>query len=359
MTRTIIPFGPQHPVLPEPVNLKLELEDEKVVSAVPVIGYVHRGIEKAAELNDLRQNVFLMERVCGICSFTHAWTYCQGIETIMGIEVPPRAKYLRVIYSEFGRLQSHLLWLGLFADAFGFESLFMQCWRAREIMLDIIEMVSGHRVIQSSCIIGGLRRDIDKEMAKTIERKLTDFKAILDATIVKTLTNDLTIKRRTVGIGVLTKEQAELTGAVGPMARGSNVALDIRQTGYGAYDKLNFKPVVEEAGDCYARMMVRIRETYQSLDMVREAMKDMPEGEISTRVVGFPDGETISRTEQPRGEVIYYIKGNGTKNLERVKVRTPTFAKIPALLALLPGCQLADVPIIVLSIDPCISCTER
>jgi ech hydrogenase subunit E len=359
MTRTIIPFGPQHPVLPEPVNLKLELEDEKVVGAVPVIGYVHRGIEKAAELNDLRQNVFLMERVCGICSFTHAWTYCQGVETVMGLDVPERAKYVRVVYSELGRLQSHLLWLGLFADAFGFESLFMQCWRAREIILDINEMVAGHRVIQSTCVIGGLRRDIDKEMTKVIDQKLKSFKELLDSTIVKTLTNDITIKRRTVEIGMLTKEQAELTGAVGPVARASGIALDLRQTGYGAYGKLDFQPIVETGCDCYARMMVRIRETYQSLNLVREALEKAPEGEVRVKVAGFPNGETIFRTEQPRGELIYYIKGNGTKNLDRLKVRTPTFANIPPLLTMLPGCQLADVPVIVLAIDPCISCTER
>lgn len=359
MTRTIIPFGPQHPVLPEPVNLKLELEDEKVVGAVPVIGYVHRGIEKAAELNDFRQNVFLMERVCGICSFTHAWTYCQGIETIMNIEIPERAKYLRVIYSEFGRLQSHMLWLGLFADAFGFESLFMQCWRAREIILDISEIIAGHRVIMSTCAIGGLRRDIDAETGKLVLNKLAEFKEMVDTTIKKTMINDATIKRRTVDIGILSKEQAALTGAVGPVARGSGLKLDLRQTNYGPYDKLPFEPITEHSGDCYARMLVRLRETYQSIDIIREAFKAIPEGEIRSKVTGFPNGETIFRTEQPRGELIYYIKGNGTKNLERIKVRTPTFANLPALLAMLPGSQLADVPIIVLSIDPCISCTER
>jgi ech hydrogenase subunit E len=359
MTRTIIPFGPQHPVLPEPVNLRLEMEDETVISAIPVIGYVHRGIEKAAELNDFRYNVFLMERVCGICSFTHAWNYCQGIETIMGIQIPDRANYLRVVYSEFGRLQSHMLWLGLFADAFGYESLFMQCWRARETIMDINEMIAGHRVIQSTCTIGGLRRDIDAEMTKKIMEKLTSFKEVVDNTIVKTMTSDTSIKQRTVGIGILTKEQAQTTGAVGPMARASNLATDIRQTGYGAYSMLGFSPIVEKDSDCFARLMVRMREVYQSIELIQNALRLAPAGEVAVKVTGFPSGESMFRTEQPRGELLYYIKGNGTKNLERVKVRTPTFANIPPLLAMLPGCQLADVPIIVLSIDPCISCTER
>jgi ech hydrogenase subunit E len=359
MTRSIIPFGPQHPVLPEPVNLRLEMEDETVISAIPVIGYVHRGIEKAAELNDFRYNVFLMERVCGICSFTHAWNYCQGIETIMGIQIPDRANYLRVVYSEFGRLQSHMLWLGLFADAFGYESLFMQCWRARETIMDINEMIAGHRVIQSTCTIGGLRRDIDAEMTKKITEKLASFKEIVDTSIVKTMTSDTTIKQRTVGIGILTKEQAQTTGAVGPMARASNLATDIRQTGYGAYSMLGFSPIIEKDSDCFARLMVRMREVYQSIELIQNALRLAPAGEVAVKVTGFPSGESMFRTEQPRGELLYYIKGNGTKNLERVKVRTPTFANIPPLLAMLPGCQLADVPIIVLSIDPCISCTER
>jgi ech hydrogenase subunit E len=359
MTRSIIPFGPQHPVLPEPVNLRLEMEDETVISAIPVIGYVHRGIEKAAELNDFRYNVFLMERVCGICSFTHAWNYCQGVETIMGIQIPDRANYLRVVYSEFGRLHSHMLWLGLFADAFGYESLFMQCWRARETIMDINEMIAGHRVIQSTCTIGGLRRDIDAEMTKKVTERLTIFKEIVDTSIVKTMISDTTIKQRTVGIGILTKEQAQTTGAVGPMARASNLAIDIRQTGYGAYGKLGFSPIIEKDSDCYARIMVRMREVYQSIELIQNALRLAPAGEVAVKVTGFPSGESMFRTEQPRGELLYYIKGNGTKNLERLKVRTPTFANIPPLLAMLPGCQLADVPIIVLSIDPCISCTER
>ncbi len=359
MARTVIPFGPQHPVLPEPIHLKLELEDEKVVGVTPVIGYVHRGIEKAAELNSFRQNVPLMDRICGICSFIHALTYCQGIEALMGVEVPPRARFLRVFWSELSRTHSHLLWLGLFADAMGFESLFMQCWRAREIILDISEMTAGHRIIQSTCTIGGVKRDIDKEMSKEVDRRLLTFKGMLDKTISPVFLHDPTIKRRIAGKGVLPKEQAELLGAVGPVARGSGVSVDIRQTGYAAYKEVGFQPVVETAGDAYARTLVRIREVYQCLELMPEALSMMPDGEILVRADGYPQGETVSRCEQPRGEVIYYLRGNGTNNLERLKIRTPTFANIPALLVTLPGCELADVPVLTLLIDPCISCTER
>ena len=358
-TRTVIPFGPQHPVLPEPVQLKLELEDERVVNVTPVIGYVHRGIEKAAELNNFRQNVFLCERICGICSIIHALTYCQGVEALMKVEVPPRAKFLRVFWSELSRSHSHLLWLGLLADALGFESLFMQIWRAREMVMDLLEMTAGHRVITSTCLVGGVRRDIDKEMAKEVDKRLVALKEMLDGTVTPVLLNDATIKRRAVGKGILSKEQAELLGAVGPTARGSGVAVDVRQTGYAAYKEVGFWPVVETAGDSYARTLVRAREVYQSIELMRRSLAMMPEGEILVRVDGYPEGETVSRTEQPRGELIYYLRGNGTNNLERMKVRTPTFANIPTLLVMLPGCEMADVPVITLSIDPCISCTER
>jgi ech hydrogenase subunit E len=242
----------------------------------------------------------------------------------------------------------------------GFESLFMQCWRAREMILDISEMTSGHRIIQSTSIIGGVRRDIDEEMAKEVETRLADFKDMMDHTISPTVYNDYTIKRRTVGKGPLSTEQAKLLGAVGPTLRASNVPLDIRQTGYAAYKETGFEPIVEPDGDSYARTVVRVREIYQSRELILKALSLMPEGEISIRVKGNPpEGEVIHRAEQPRGEVVYYIKGNGTPNLERLRVRTPTFANIPPLLAMLPGCELADVPVITLSIDPCIACTER
>ncbi|MHB1007246.1 MAG: hydrogenase large subunit [Chloroflexota bacterium] len=358
MARTVIPFGPQHPVLPEPIQLKLTLEDERVVEAIPAIGYVHRGIEKAGELNEYPQNVFLVERVCGICSFIHALCYCQGIETLLNLEPTPRSKYLRVVWAELHRLHSHHLWLGLLADAFGFESLFMQLWRNRERIMDVLELTAGNRVIISTCAIGGVRRDISQESAKIILETLDYCQAELDK-LASTLLRDSSIRSRTVGKGIITREQAVSLGAVGPVARASGVAQDLRMTGYAAYGALGFEPVVETAGDAYARLKVRFRETYQSIGLVRKALAEAPEGEIIARAKGNPQGRTISRVEQPRGEVLYYIAGNGTRNLERLRIRTPTFANVPALMAMLPGSELADVPVLVLSIDPCISCTER
>jgi len=356
--KTVIPFGPQHPVLPEPIQLKLTLEDEKVVDVLPNIGYVHRGVEKAAEINDYTQNVFLVERICGICSFIHALCYCQAIEQLMGLQVPDRARYLRVIFGELHRMHSHHLWLGLLADAFGFESLFMQTWRNREMIMDILEKTAGSRVIISVASIGGMRRDLSEEHAKEILHMLDRCEKQMDE-IMPTLRDDYTIRGRTIGKGPLSAEQAITLGTVGPVLRASGVAQDVRMTGYAAYGELGFQPVVEHAGDCYARTMVRAREIYQSIELIRRAIQQMPDGEILTRPRGNPTGHVVMRVEQPRGEVVYYVEGNGTRNLARLRVRTPTFANIPALLAMLPGMELADVPVITLSIDPCISCTER
>ncbi|WP_432738189.1 nickel-dependent hydrogenase large subunit [Maridesulfovibrio sp. FT414] len=358
MARTIIPFGPQHPVLPEPLHVKLVVEDEIVQEAIPALGYVHRGLEKLAEIRDYHQMIQIVERVCGICSNIHSMCYCQGIEGIMGIEVPERAKYLRTIWSELHRMHSHLLWLGLFADAFGFEALFMQFWRIRERIMDLNEATTGSRVITSINIVGGVRQDLTPEMCSWILSEVDACEKEIKE-IQNTILNDYTVCARTKGVGVLTKEQAYDLGAAGPTLRGSGVASDMRLLKYAAFDKIDFEPITEPDGDCYARSTVRFRETLQSADLVRQAIAGLPQGDLAAPVKGNPEGEIITRVEQPRGECLYYIKGSGKKFLDRVRIRTPTFANIPPLLAMLPKCELADVPVIILSIDPCISCTER
>ena len=354
----IIPFGPQHPVLPEPLQLRLEIDEEKVLSATPVIGYVHRGLEKLAEQKDFQQDTYLIERVCGICSFMHSMSYCMGIEEMMNIEVPPRAKYLRVIWAELHRMHSHLLAVGLLADAFGFENLFMKLWRTRELIMDAMEYTTGGRVMLGSCCIGGVRKDINPQQAKFVLDHLDAVEKDLRV-LLPIVLNDYSVKQRMVGIGVLDKTLAHERGAVGPTARGSGLLMDHRLTGYCAYNELEFEPVVEQDGDCYSRTKVRMRELYQSINLVREALGKLPESELKTPFKGNPKGEVAVRCEQPRGEVLYYLRGNGTDKLERLRVRTPTFANIAPMLALVNGCKLADVGSIILSIDPCVSCTER
>lgn len=355
---TTVPFGPQHPVLVEPIHLDLVLEDERVLEALPSIGFVHRGLERLAEKKDFNEMVYVAERICGICSFIHSQGYCQGIEALMKIEIPRRAEYLRSIWAEMSRIHSHTLWLGLFADSFGFESLFMESLRLRERLLDIIEETTGGRVIFGVSKIGGVRKNIDSETLKNIIIKLKDLEKCIH-NITKVFMNDNSIKRRTVGVGVMTKEQAINLGAVGPTARGSGVNIDLRKLGYAAYNDFSWEPITENGGDCFSRCVVRCKEIYQSFDMIYQAVSKIPDTAIDVPVKGFPTGEYFSRLEQPRGEVVYYIKADGTKFLSRFRVRTPTFANIPSLLHMLKKCELPDVPVIVLTIDPCISCTER
>ncbi|MGD0534857.1 nickel-dependent hydrogenase large subunit [Methanoregula sp.] len=359
MTKQIIvPFGPQHPVLPEPIHLDLVLEDERVVDVIPSIGYIHRGFEKLVEKREFTEYVYVAERTCGICSFIHGMTYCVGVEQIMNIEVPERADYLRTIWSEYSRLHSHLLWLGLFADSFGFENLFMNAWRIRERILDVFEQTTGGRVIQGTCKIGGVRRDIANEKLAEMSSNLDSIrKEIEDLTNV--FLHDDTVRHRTRNVGVLSREDAYHLGAVGPTGRGSGVAIDLRKTGYAAYGKLNFSMVTDSCGDAYSRCLVRCKELFSSIDLIQQAIRKIPDGPIEVKVTGAPNGEFFCRAEQPRGELVHYIKGNGTKFLVRSRIRTPTLSNIPSLIKMLQGCELADVPVIVLSIDPCISCTER
>ena len=357
--KTIIPFGPQHPVLPEPVHIDLVVEDETVVEAIPSIGFIHRGLEKLVEKREYTEMVYVIERICGICSFGHGWGAAASIEGAMDIKVPERAEYLRTILHELSRLHSHLLWLGLLADAFGFESLFMHCWRIRETILDILERTTGGRVIFSICKVGGLRKDIDNDTLKEIVETIEGIKAEITE-ITDVFIEDDSVKNRMCGVGVLTKEDAIELCAVGPVARGSGVDQDMRMTNnVGVYKELDFEPVLEEAGDCYARCKVRIGEIFQSIELIKKAVDKIPEGPVDVPVKGNVEGEYMVRLEQPRGEAYYYAKGAGTKFLQRMRVRTPTNMNIPALVKILQGCDLADVPMMVLTIDPCISCTER
>lgn len=357
-TKTIIPFGPQHPVLPEPIHLDLVLEDEKIVEAIPSIGFVHRGLESLASKRNFNDYVYVFERICGICSFMHGMGYCEAVERVLGGEIPERAKYLRTIWCEMSRIHSHLLWLGLLADAFGFDALFMQCWRLRERVLDMFEISTGGRVIFSVNKVGGVLKDMDSDMLKTFVK---EFKA-MEKELKKTtdvFLNDYSVESRLRGVGILSKEDAVKFGCVGPMMRASGIELDTRKLGYGAYSDIDFEIITSNECDGYARCQVRIKEIFQSIRIIEQAVEKIPGGEISVKIPGNPNGEAFVRVEQPRGEAIYYVKGDGTPYLNRARIRTPTFANLTALINLLPGSDFSDVALQVLTIDPCISCTER
>jgi ech hydrogenase subunit E len=356
---SVIPFGPQHPVLPEPLHFDLVLRDEKIVGAVPQIGYIHRGLELLVEKRDYLDYVHVAERICGICSFMHGMGYCEAVEVILGVRVPDRGRWLRTFWCELERIHSHLLWLGLAADAFGFENLYMASWRAREMVLDVAEETAGGRVIFGSAVVGGVSRDPDADMMARCMKALAPVRDEV-LRLAEVMMTDSTVRHRLEKVGVLTRDRAYELGAVGPLLRASGVDYDLRRRGYAAYGEVDFDVVVEEGGDCMARALVRIREIAESFRIIGQVAAKLPSGPVALPIKGMPPkGEAFVRLEQPRGEVIYYVRSNGTRTLERFRVRTPTFANIPPMVEALIGSDLGDLPTIVLTIDPCISCTER
>ncbi len=357
--RTVMPFGPQHPVLLEPIQFRLVLEDEKVVEALPAMGYMHRGLERLVDKKDFHKMLFVAERISGISSFMYGFAYAMAVEKMLNIEVPERAAYLRVIWGELTRLQSHFLWLGTLANAMGLESLTMHCWRVREQILDIMEETSGSRVILSTNIIGGMRCDIGPDGLAHI-RNLCDYLEEALGQIRPVVLSDYGVKKRTVGIGVLSKEQAQDFSVVGPVMRASGVVEDLRQQGYAAYGELQFVPAAESDGDSYARTLVRFNEMVEAIGLLRSAMVKITPGEIAALCGDLlPTGEAAVRIEDSRGELFFYLKGDGSSHLQRMQVRSPSYANLPALLAMLPGSQLTDVPVIIASFDLTVSCIER
>ncbi len=358
--RFIVPIGPQHPALKEPGHFEFVVDGEIVTGASVRLGYVHRGIEKGAEDRTWTQNLYLMERICGICSHIHATAFVQGVEKLAGVEAPPRARAIREIFAELERIHSHMLWLGVAAHEGGFDALFMYSWRDREVVMDMLEMLSGNRVHYSANLIGGVKYDLTMEMMDKIREGLNYLEERL-AHYLDVVNSDETFIGRTRGIGTMTREQAQLLGAVGPTARASNFAYDVRvDAPYAAYAEFPVEMVVAEEGDLHARFVVRILETVESIRVLRRIFDNMPESELVTRVPRrIPAGETISRVEAPRGELFYFIASNGGEKPERVKVRTPSLCNWGTVITLAVGHKLADMPMILAGIDPCFSCNDR
>jgi formate hydrogenlyase subunit 5 len=357
---TTIIMGPQHPALIEPEKFSLKVDGETVTEVKPRLGYVHRGIEKAAESRTYLQDVYLVERICGICNACHATCFCQAVEAIMGVEVPARAKFLRTIVLELNRIQSHMLLLGHAGLEIGYEPFFQYMWRDREIAMDTMELLTGNRVIASFVAIGGVRRDLKEEMMPKIKGGLATLKQRMGF-YKNLLERDPTLKMRTERVGVLKRRDAIELCVVGPVARGSGVKMDVRKDEpYAAYEQIPFKLISHGEGDSWARLMVRLEEIGESIDILNLALDDLPAGPYRARVPRIvPAGEAINRVEAPRGELFYYVKSNGTAYPERVKVRTPTFANILSFVRIAEGGTIADVPASFVSLDPCFSCTDR
>lgn len=360
MSSYTIPIGPVHVVLEEPIYFKLQVEGETVTGVDINAGHVHRGIEFLAMQRNFYQNITLTERVCSLCSNNHPFTYCMAVEKIAKIDLPERAEYLRTIADEIKRVASHLFNTGMLAHIVGFDSLFMHVMELRETMQDLKESIFGNRMNLSVNCIGGVRYNINDEQAKYILKTLDDLKKPL-AEITKIYRKDKSIRRRTEGIGVLPEDKAVEYGVVGPVARGSGVNNDVRvENPYMAYDKVKVNAVVYKNGDAYSRLLVRLGEVAESIRILEECMAKLPKGPVNLDYIpDIPAGEAIAKSEAPRGELIYYARSNGSEIPERIKWRVPTYPNWEALKVMMPGSKIADIPVVIGSIDPCISCTER
>ena len=355
-----IPIGPQHPALKEPASFRVALSGEKILEASVRLGYNHRGIEKACEERTYIQDLYLIERICGICSHAHSTCFVQAVEELAGLAVPRRALYMRTIIAELERIHSHLLWLGVAGHEIGFDTLLMYTWNDREIVMDLLALLTGNRVNYGINTIGGVRRDITasqiEEVLKgvgTLEERIKYY--------VEVAHDELLMMKRLCGVGVLSKDDVLRLGAVGPTARASGVARDVRKDDpYAAYGEIDFKVITDNHNDIYGRTLVRLGELTESCRIIRKALKQLPDGPIAVKAPRkIPSGEAFSRYEAPRGEDVHYVKSNGTDKPERVKVRAPTLANIQTVAFMLEDRYLADLPIVVAAIDPCFSCTDR
>jgi len=355
-----IPIGPQHPALKEPTHLMVTLDGERIVDIDMRLGYNHRGIEKGAESRNYIQNIYLTERICGICNVAHTTTFCQGVEELLGLEVPKRGLFIRTLLCELNRIHSHLLWLGVAGHEVGFDTLFMYSWRDREIVMDLIEIISGNRVNIAINAIGGVRRDISDDMRAQILQGISQLEA-RSQYYLEVASTEVTFVRRTQGVGKLPKEKAVELCAVGPYARASGVEYDVRKDDpFAAYPYLDFKVITSDRCDVLGTAIVRVLEIMESCKMCRQIIDELPPGEIKAKAPRkVPPGEVVSKTEAPRGELIHYIKSNGSDRPERLKVRTPTLADIPSVLYSLRGGYIADIPIVFAAIDPCMACMDR
>jgi len=360
MSRITIPIGPQHPALKEPLSFLLTVEGERIVESALRIGYVHRGLERIFQNRSYVQNVHVVERICGICSHAHTTTYCQGVEALLGLHIPPRALYLRTLLCELERIHSHLLWLGVLAEHVGFTTIFMYAWRDREIVLDIMEKLSGGRVAHAVNVIGGVRIDVDQEQVRLILARLDELERQIES-FLGVIQHERTFRARTRAVGYLSIEQVRSHCVVGPVARASGVDIDLRRDApYAAYGQLDFRVITAEEGDVWARTMVRALETIESVCMCRQLLAGLPDGPLAVRAPRrVPPSEAVSRCEAPRGELIYYIRSDGSDRPARVKVRTPTLTTLATLPDQLRGVNTADVPTVLSGVDLCIACADR
>jgi Ni,Fe-hydrogenase III large subunit/Ni,Fe-hydrogenase III component G len=360
-TSTVV-VGPFYPVLEEPAQLRLFVDGERVVGCDYRGFYNHRGIEKLGD-NALTYNQipFVAERICGICGFIHSSCYCEAAEQAAGIQAPPRARYIRSIMLEVERVHSHLLWLGIAGHILGFDTVLMQTWRIREPIMWLCEKITGNRKTYGMNLVGGVRwdipADIHPEILDVIGKIEKECLAVADA-----IQGDTTLLVRLKGVGILPEEDARSVCVVGPTARGSNVDIDARvDHPYAAYDELETKLIHHDGCDNWARVLVRVEETFESIRLIREGLKNMPDGPLMVEFADeIPtDRQGVCTVEAPRGEAIHYLITGENNRPDRWRVRAPTYQNLQALPLMIKDETIADVPITLGSMDPCFSCTER
>ncbi|WP_297092888.1 nickel-dependent hydrogenase large subunit [Thermococcus sp.] len=373
-TQYYVPVGPIHPALKEPIRVEAKVEGEKIVEVDVKRGFAHRGIEYMGMKRNAIQTLYLSERICGICSISHPYAFVVTAEKALGIEAPPRAQYIRTIIGELERIHSHILWLGVVAHEMGFDSLLFWTWKGRERLLDILELLTGNRINYSVFMIGGVRRDIKESHIKAIKDMISYYRTF-NQEMKDVFLSDPVYKARTRGVAQLSKKMALELNAVGPVARAAGVRMDIRQDiPYDAYADIDVRAVVpqdivgEARGDAYDITMVRLYEIDQSLDIIEYCIDELPEGKLMAipnyvallAKIRRTQGEAIGAHEAPRGEVIHYLKFDGKRDGPAVwKVIAPSYNNINTWAPLLLGAEVADIPIVVAYIDPCMCCNDR
>ncbi|HEV2232823.1 MAG TPA: NADH dehydrogenase (quinone) subunit D [Terriglobia bacterium] len=377
--KVILSMGPQHPSTHGVLRLVLELDGETVVRAIYDIGYLHTGFEKSFEDKTYSQGITLTDRMDYLAPLSNNLAFCLATEKLLDLEIPPRAQWIRVLLTELTRIGSHLVWLGTHAIDIGAMTVFLYCFREREDLMHIFEMVSGQRMMTSFFRIGGLALEPPIGWLKAVERVLKKFPQRIDE-YEGLLTKNPIWTGRTQGVGVISKEDAIAYGLSGPSLRGSGVDWDVRKKQpYSSYDKFEFNVPVRTQGDVFARYMVRVEEMRESLKIVRQAMEGLPEGRIKAnaphivmpdresmktsiesliyhfKIVteGFhpPIGEVYQSIESPRGELGIYMVSNGSPKPWRCHVRAPSFANLQALPRMIEGRLIADVVACIGSID--------
>jgi len=362
---TEVPIGPQHPALHEPIMLKVYAEGERVVRVEINTGYNHRGIEKLCEKNSFYRDIFIVGRVCGICNAVHANAYVRALEQILDLYPNKRAQYLRVLAMELERIHSHMLINAVMAEIIGFETLFMHIMLDREKVMKAKEILTGGRVMADYMMVGGVRRDIDEEKRSRLRDILLKLKPRVEY-YKKIFEEDETITKRLIDVSRISYRDVTSHGLVGPVARASGVKIDSRASDkYDAYGEIPFNVVTRNEGDSWARMMVRWDEVLESIEMGLYILEHLPsdgnpvpdEKRLPRK---FPPGEAYTRVEASRGELTYYVMSDGKgQNPYRVKIRTPSVNNIINSGFMYLEHSLADVPVILASLDPCISCMER